>query len=200
MELFQATASPFVRTVRVAIVELGLTDRVSLVDTKVSPVEANTDYAAVNPLRLIPALKLDDGTVLTDSTTILLYLNEIGGGDLLPAGQAKWIAMTRYSTAKGVMDQLVGLRYETALRPAELQWRHWIDDRKDKVRSALKALANSVEPAGDILDLAQIGLGSALGYLDFRFADWPWREHHPSLAEWYAGVALRSSFKASAPA
>src|SRR5882672_8271600 len=51
------------------------------------------------------------------------------------------------------------------------------------------------EALGDgILDATQprrreITIGCALGYLDFRYANEPWRPGHPKLEAWYAKVA-----------
>jgi glutathione S-transferase len=50
MKLRHAAASPFVRKVMVAAHELGLVDRIELLPTSVSPVQANDGLAAENPL------------------------------------------------------------------------------------------------------------------------------------------------------
>lgn len=199
MKLHHSPFSPFARQVRVALHELGLDDAVSLVETPVSPVERNADYAAVNPLRRLPALELENGHVLPDSVVILLYLDDRVRGRLLPEGSDRFATLAAHSVAQGAMEQAVGLRYETALRPEALRWPVWIDDRWDKIDAALGWFEPRLTTPAATLDMAQIGLGCLLGYLDFRFGDHSWRSSNPSLASWYASLAARPSLAATAP-
>ena len=73
MKLFRTPASPFVRKVMVAILELGLQDRIELVSTRwphswaTETVPFAPDFAAATPVGRIPALVTDDGMRLTDS-------------------------------------------------------------------------------------------------------------------------------------
>jgi glutathione S-transferase len=48
-------------------------------------------------------------------------------------------------------------------------------------------------------DMGQVAVGCALGYLDFRHADRPWRDQHPALAAWYDRFAERPAMRATAP-
>src|SRR5579883_607108 len=122
MKLMYAPASPFVRKVRAAAAELGLDREIELVMTEVVPGKPNLAYGAgYNPLRKIPALALEDGTVIFDSTVICEYLDaRAGGGKLIPAsGAERWRVLTRHALAQGMCDAAVLLRYETWLRPEE---------------------------------------------------------------------------------
>jgi len=47
--------------------------------------------------------------------------------------------------------------------------------------------------------LADIAVGCALGYLDFRFAHIPWRADYPNLARLYDKLSQRQSFIDTAP-
>ena len=49
------------------------------------------------------------------------------------------------------------------------------------------------------LNLGQIAVGCALGYLDFRFAAEDWREGRPALDAWYKSFAQRGSMQATVP-
>src|ERR1700694_4711825 len=76
-------ASPFVRKVRIGAALAGLPREIEIVAAE------TTDPAEVlrrqNPLGKIPALILEDGTVLYDSRVILEYLDHrAGGGRILP--------------------------------------------------------------------------------------------------------------------
>ncbi len=71
MKLYYAAASPFARKVYMSAIELGLDDRIELIDTHVIPGKENADYAnRVNPLRKIPVLETDDGLIILDSSVI----------------------------------------------------------------------------------------------------------------------------------
>ena len=110
MKLYYAMPSPFVRKVLMAMMELNFYDQVELVETPVLPGKENADYAnRVNPLRKIPALELDDGAVIVDSTVICEYLNELDGSDrLIPSDiNARHRVRTGHSIANGAMDSAV---------------------------------------------------------------------------------------------
>lgn len=49
------------------------------------------------------------------------------------------------------------------------------------------------------LDMGQIAVACALGYVDFRHGDRNWREGRAALAAWEAGFAARDSMKATVP-
>jgi glutathione S-transferase len=61
--------------------ELGIPLELQKVDTKTKTMAVEGDYWAVNPKGYVPALQLDDGTVLTEGPAIVQYL-----GDRKPDG------------------------------------------------------------------------------------------------------------------
>jgi glutathione S-transferase len=54
--------------------------------------------------------------------------------------------------------------------------------------------------AGIYLSLADIAVGCALGYLDFRFPDMDWRTDYSNLAKLQDKLMQRASFAESVPA
>ena len=52
----------------------------------------NPEYLAVNPVGKIPALRLPDGSVMTESAAILLYLCELAPGKIVPGGGQSGLA------------------------------------------------------------------------------------------------------------
>jgi glutathione S-transferase len=202
MKLMYAPASPFARKVRVAAIELGLDDAVELVFTKVAPGSPNEAYARnYNPLRKIPALELEDSTVLYDSTVICEYLDARAGGGIIPgAGDDRWRVLTRHALAQGMCDAAILLRYETWLRPEELCWPTWVEEQWGKIWNGLEWFEANPETSEGPMNLAGIALGCILGYLDFRFADTAWRTRCPRLDGWFAGISRRDSFTATDPA
>lgn len=202
MKLAYSPISPFARKVRIAAIELGLADRITLEPMHLLPNERHDDYQQrVNPLGKIPVLTLDDGRVLYDSLVICEYLDVIaGGGRLLPAhGNARFDALTQHALANGMADALVLLRYENVLRPEALRWQDWCDGQLRKVHAGLAWFEQHADTLNHGIDLPQIALGCLLGYADFRFPQLGWQQAHPRLAAWYARIATRASFVDTAP-
>ncbi|MDF2073543.1 glutathione S-transferase [Pseudomonas mendocina] len=200
MQLIYAAASPFARKVRVLAAETGLLERIELLDTAVLPTTLNERVNALNPLGKIPVLLTDDGQALYDSRVICEYLDTLHQGTkLLPDGAARWQVLRLAALADGLMDAALLARYERAVRPAELQWTAWLEGQLGKIQRALAELERQVDHLQGPLDLAQIGVACALGYLDFRFADLDWRAAHPGLAAFHQAFAQRASMQASAP-
>ena len=117
MTLFHNPASPFVRKVRVLLIETGQQDRVALHACMPTPITPDADVVQGNPTGKIPALRLADGSVLHDSRVILDYFDhQHVGNPLIPRdGSARWRRLTLASMADGIMDAAVLVRYETWL-------------------------------------------------------------------------------------
>ena len=200
MKLYYSSASPYVRKVLVCAHECGLSNQIELVPTKVVPSEPNRDYARVAPLMKVPSLERDDGSVLFDSAVICEYLDSRSKGPrLFPApGDARWRALRLHALADGILDAAVLCRYENVVRPAELRWKAWIDGQLLKVDQALDFLEHN---AGELegLHIGAVGVGCALGYLDFRYADRNWRGGRPKLAAWWESASRRPSFEKTVP-
>lgn len=203
MTLFHSPASPFVRKVMVMLHETGQLDRVALQPTVITPVAPDPALNASNPIGKLPALRLDDGTVLHDSRVIMEFLDwQHVGNPLIPReGMARWRRLTLASQADAILDAAVLTRYETFIRPQEKRWDGWVEAQQNKIRRSLANLeAEHVAELASVFDVAAIGVACALGYLDLRAPDFGWREQQPKLAAWYAEVSQRESMKATVPA
>ncbi|OAJ47467.1 glutathione S-transferase [Pseudomonas marginalis] len=202
MTLFHNPASPFVRKVRVLLIETGQQDRVALHGCMPTPVNPDAQLVQDNPVGKIPALCLADGTVLHDSRVILDYFDhQHVGNPLIPRdGSARWRRLTLASMADGIMDAAVLVRYESALRPVEKHWAPWLDEQRNKIRRTLAELeADAIAELTSHFDIAAISVACALGYLDFRHPDMQWRSDTPQLAAWYAEVSQRPSMLETQP-
>ncbi|MFL1493471.1 glutathione S-transferase [Pseudomonas antarctica] len=202
MTLFHNPASPFVRKVRVLLIETGQQDRVALYGCMPTPVNPDAQLVQDNPVGKIPALRLADGSVLHDSRVILDYLDhQHVGTPLIPRdGSARWRRLTLASMADGIMDAAVLVRYETAMRPAEKHWAQWLDEQRNKIRRAVAKLEKeAISELASRFDIASISVACALGYLDLRHPDLQWRTANPKLADWYAEVSQRPSMLETQP-
>lgn len=199
MRLRFSPTSPYTRKVTVTALELGLDERIHRIGT--NPWDPETDLDRDNPLSKVPALTIDDGTVLFDSPVICEYLDSLHQGHkLFPApGPARWAALRLQALADGVLDAAVLRLVEKARRPAEYRWPDWDARQKRAVDRALDLLERERGGIGGGVTIAEIAIGCALGYLDFRFAGDDWRGGRPKTAAWYEQFAERPSMRATVP-
>jgi len=59
---------------RITLYEAGAEAKFNRVDTRTQKLEGGADYRLINPKGMVPALKTDDGAVLTENAAILQYL------------------------------------------------------------------------------------------------------------------------------
>ena len=87
-----------------------------------------------------------------------------------------------------------------AAAPENLQSTDWIDGQWDKVSRALDTVNTRwMSHLAGPLDMGQIALACALGYLDFRHDDRGWRKGRDTLDDWFATFATRDSMQATRP-
>lgn len=76
MKLYDTARAPNPRRVRIFLAEKGVTVPTEQVDIMQQQHKAS-DYTAINPVQRVPALVLDDGTVIAESIAICRYFEEI---------------------------------------------------------------------------------------------------------------------------
>lgn len=198
MKLYGSPVSPFVRKARIVVAELGLSERVAFVLAEGTPVDADPGLRIKNPLRRIPFLELDDGSVVYDSrVAVEAMIQAARPQSLLPEdGPERIETLTRQALADGICDSAVGAAYEMRLRPAEKVWDVWVAQHWAKVESGLDAFEAAERPEGRF-DLGDCALAALPAYLDLRFSDRPWRETRPKLAAWWETERMRPSVAAT---
>lgn len=201
MKLHFAPQSPYARKVMIVAHEVGCLAQIETITAAAHPVQRNPALIARNPLGQIPALELGDGRVLCDSRVICEYLDSLHGGAMFPAsGPARWRALTEQSLGDGMLAGALLARYETAARPAGLQWRDWLDAQLDKSTTCLSAIEGDAATLAGRVDIGTITIACALGYLDLRFPDFGWRRTFPRIAAWAEEFDQRPSLAATRPA
>ncbi|CUH51288.1 glutathione S-transferase family protein [Shimia marina] len=199
LKLIHSPSSPFVRKVSVTLAETGQSADVTLEGVKTTALSTADAAAAANPLGKIPALVRPDGPALYDSRVICRYLVARAKSDLYPE-ERLWDVLTLEATADGMLEAAVLMVYEKRLRPENMVFEDWIEAQWGKVAGALDALNERwMSHLFGPLDMGQIAVGCALGYLDFRHGDRNWRQGRDGLAGWYAEFAKRDSMLATMP-
>ena len=200
MKLFHSPASPYVRKVMVVLHETGQQDDVTLVPAMGTALDPGTMPVAHNPLGKLPTLERDGAGALYDSRVICCFLDDRGEGRLYPPAPALWETLTLEATADGIMDAAILMVYEHRLRPPELVSTAVLEAQWTKIARALDALEGRwLSHLAGPIDIGQIALGCALGYLDFRLGDRDWRRGRDGLAAWEARLAQRPSLQATRP-
>jgi len=196
MKIAYSTASPYVRKVMACAIARGLNDKIERMKI------GTTDPAllAFNPLSKVPTLITDDGVSLYDSPVICQYLDSIGAAPKLypTPGPARWKALTQEALGDGILDATQPRRREIAL-PQDEGRKSYIALQQGKVARALDALEKEADSLGMLATIGEIAIGCALGYLDFRYANEPWRPGHPKLEAWYASVVNLPALVKTAP-
>jgi glutathione S-transferase len=199
MKLHWSPRSPFVRKVMIVAHELGLTDRFDRVRTVAATTRPHPELMQDNPLSKIPTLVLDDGTVLYDSRVICEYLDGLDGRHtMFPAdGPARFTALRRQALGDGALDFLLLLRNERERpQPSPVHVAAY-STKKQSVLGSLEREADGL--AGTPFNIGHVAIGTALSYLDFRYADEDWRTPHPRIARWHRDFCARPSVRATEP-
>lgn len=200
MKLLGSLTSPFVRKVRVVMVEKKLDFEFVLEDVW----SAESQIQAFNPIGKVPCLVTEDGSSLFDSRVIVEYLDSISPvGRLLPQGNRDRIATKHWEAiGDGLLDAGVAIVIERR-RPEHLRSADWIDRQAQKIIGALNLMEDRLDAhhfcMGVNFSLADVSVGCSLGFLDFRMPELNWRENHPHLAALYERLAARPSFATTVP-
>ncbi|MEY2686176.1 MAG: hypothetical protein RL375_374 [Pseudomonadota bacterium] len=205
LRLIGSLTSPYVRKVRIVLLEKKLEHKLELEDVW----SAQTRIGESNPLGKVPCLVMEGGEALFDSRVIVEYVDTLSPlARLIPdKGRERAEVRTWEALADGVLDAAILARMEAtwAERSAEQRSAAWIARQMGKIDLALAAMSHGLgEKAwctpSTHFTLADIAVGCALGYLDFRFPDVAWRGRHANLARLYDKLAQRSSFIDTLPA
>jgi glutathione S-transferase len=202
MKLIGSLTSPYVRKVRVVLAEKKL-DYQFVVDD----VWANDAILQSNPLGKVPTLVMEGGEAVFDSRVIVEYVDTLSpvGKLIPPSGRERVEVRTWEALADGVMDAASAARLEQTWsgRTDAQRCSSWIERQMVKVHAALGSISQGLgeKPfcAGTHFSLADIAVGCALGYIDFRFPQIEWRTPYPNVARLYDKLAQRQSFIDTAP-
>ena len=202
MKLFDGGRAPNPRRVRVFLAEKGIA--VPLVKVDMAAMEHRGEaVASRNPLRRLPVLELDDGTVISESVAICRYFEEIqpepalfGRGALGKARVEMWQRRMELELFGPITQVFRNLHPFFAGRiPQVAEWGEVCRKAAESRLAWLDGiLADREFIAGDRYTIADI---TALCGVDFgRVSKIRIQPEHTNLARWHAAVSARPSAKA----
>ncbi|CAG2141877.1 glutathione S-transferase N-terminal domain-containing protein [Cupriavidus plantarum] len=201
MKLYGSRTSPYARKVRVVLAEKKI-DYQMIEEDVWSP---HTTIGQFNPLGKVPCLIMEDGGAVFDSRVIVEYADTLSPvSRLIPQGSRERLEVRCWEAlADGLLDAALLVRVESTQRTEAQRSETWVARQRGKIDAALVAMASGLGDrpwcTGIHYSLADVAVGCALAYLDFRFPEIPWRERHPTLAAFQEKIEKRQSFLDTQP-
>jgi glutathione S-transferase len=203
MKLYDGGRAPNPRRVRVYLAEKGITVPMEPIDLGAMQ-QKSAAFTAINPLQRVPALVLDDGTVIAESIAICRYFECLhpeppmfGVGALEQALVEMWnrrLEQHLYFPVSQVFRHL-----HPAMQASEVpQVAAWGEANRPRVAEFLPILDRQLDGrrfvAGERYSVADI---TALIAIDFmKPAKLAVPPEHRNIARWHAEVSARPSAKA----
>lgn len=205
---YDFTRAPSPRRARIVLAEKGIAHEVRQVDLA-SGEQLSDEYRKINPACTVPALVLDDGSVLTDNAGIAAWAEAVqpdppllGSTPVEKAAVASWnskiegecfmaIAEVLRNTAKGMAGRALPgpNNYEQIPELAErgrARLLHFLDRFEEH-------MTGRDWVAIDAFSLADVTAGVALDFAGWVKVDA--NEDRPAIAAWRARLAGRASFR-----
>ena len=209
MKLYDFAMAPNARRVRMFLAEKGI--EVEFINVNLAEREQmNEEYQAINPRMAVPALILDDGSLLTESVAICRFFEErqpepalFGTG---PEGKATVEMWHRRVEMEGMQAAADGIRnsvpfFAGRALPGPIDFEQ-IPELAERGKTRFEAFRQMLDArlgesefiAGDTFSVADIAGLIACDFakvLKFRVGD-----DTPNLKRWYDAVSARPSAKA----
>ena len=194
MKLHTSTTSPFGRKCRMVAQLAGVSERLDVVEADYK----SAAFARLNPLGKVPALELDDGSILIDSPVIAAYLASLGDGAAIypQDADAKWRTLHLEALADGVTDAAV-LAYLEEHRPDGERSQGWLDKQFGKMNAGIDVLESQADGFKDRTDIGVLAVAAGLGWIELRSVGGDWRAARPNLSAWMDTFAQSACWKAT---
>jgi glutathione S-transferase len=203
MKLYDGGRAPNPRRVRIFLAEKGIVVPTEQVDLGKME-HRSAAYTAINPIRRVPALVLDDGTVITESIAICRYFEELnpepplfGRGALEKAQVEMWNRRLELHLFMPVSH--VFRNTHPAMKEMEVpQVPAWAEANKPRIAEFLhildRALGDRPFVAGDRYTVADI---TSLVAIDFmKPAKLAVPDDCTQVRRWHAAISARPSASA----
>lgn len=198
MRLFCSPTSPFGRVAHIALREKGFEFELAMVD----PWTDDPSLREVNPATRVPALVLDDGTVLSESLLIVQWLErERPAPPLFADARVLQRAGLAMAVIEAAAQTIMGRRTVAPApfddTPMGLRRRRAMVDSMQHLEQTVRQDCAGHIASGSSLDA--ITAVVAQDYLQLRFAGAPWLVPTPALDAWLVEARQSPSFLATAP-
>lgn len=198
--LYVSLRSPFARRVRIAFRESNLPHQEKVLDVwKLQP-----ELLVYNPLHRVPTLVLKNGSILVDSSLILESFYSSRNSSFFPENLEEGMLLRFWSSqAIGICDYVIAYFLEMQ-RSQQSRDPEVLTEAEGLILRVLEKFENHLSSngsrliLGDQLTQADFDMGSALGYLDFRYSQ-AWRNQFPGAAQYWGVLESRDSFKSTQP-
>jgi glutathione S-transferase len=200
MKLYDGGRAPNPRRTRIFLAEKGIKLPIEPIDLG-SMQHRSPDYAAVNPLMRVPALVLDDGTVITESIAICRYFEALYPDPPLFGNGAVQIARIEMWNRRMELHFLFPVSHvfrnsHPAMKEMEVpQVPAWAEANKPRILEFIRFLDGELQDrpfiAGDVFTVADI---TGLVSVDFmKPAKLALPDELKNLKRWHADVSARPS-------
>jgi glutathione S-transferase len=203
MKLYDSKAAPNPRRVRIYLAEKGIAVPTEQVDIMAKQ-HYSADYAQVNPLQRMPALVLDDGTVITETIAICRYFEAFNPEPPMFGVGAKDQAIVEMWQRRCELSLFFPIAHvfrhtHPAMKELEVpQVPEWAEANRPRVLEFLRVLdAQLVKNkfvAGERYTVADITALCAIDFMKPARVAVP--DEMTNVKRWHAEVAARPSAKA----
>ncbi|HYJ51618.1 MAG TPA: glutathione transferase GstA [Allosphingosinicella sp.] len=177
----------------ILLIETGLPFEAVRVDLKTKRLETGEDFTAINPKGAVPALELDDGTLLTENAVILQYIADLApeAHFLPPAGSlARWRVLEWLNFIATELHKGFAPLFHPTGEPRS----HAIESVSARLDYVNRELGNGPWLTGQTLTVADLYLFVILGWARVFHLD---LDRWPALRDHRARLAQRSAVKAA---
>ncbi len=203
MKLYDSKVAPNPRRARIFLAEKGITVPTEQVDIMLMQ-HKTPEYTAINPLQRMPALVLDDGTVITELIAICRYFEMLQPDPPLFGVGAKDVAIVEMWNRRAEINffsnvAAVFRHTHPAMKELEIpQIAAWAEANRPRVTSFLelldRELSNREYVAGDRFTIADITMQVAVDFMKPGRLAMP--EGAKNVKRWHAAVSARPSASA----
>jgi len=203
MKLYDGGRAPNPRRTRIFLAEKGIKLPLEQVDLGAMQ-QRSKDYAAINPMKRVPALVLDDGTVIAESIAICRYFEALQPEPPLFGGSALEIARIEMWNRRLELHLLFPVSHvfrnsHPAMKEMEVpQVPAWAEANKPRIREFLNLLDAELKErpyvAGEAFSVADITGFIAIDFMKPAKLAVPDELGH--IKRWHAGIAARPSASA----
>lgn len=196
MKLFINTTSPFVRIVRMAIIEKSLADQIEL--EMVDPWADAEAFLKANPAGRVPSLVTDEGVAISEAQLIIHYLESLSGPSLFPKEDLA-STLSKAGFALGAAEAATAI--VIGRKSSEGFDEDMVGSKRHRTMAAGLARLNDNLPRDFAkgADIGNIAVVTAIDYITFRFPDVDWLGPLNHLADWRAAQAGRPSVEQTMP-